>query len=389
MKVLSLFAGAGGLDIGFEATGAFETVLAIDFAGYCTATLEGNKSRRHEIRLEQIAPWLRPPPGFAGQSVLLNTASVIRRDLSTASADDIRQLYSGVIDGVIGGPPCQPFSTRSRNRNLPRGLADVEGRGNLIFTFLNLVRTLEPRFFLFENVLGLDRDDLGNVLDSLLAYAKEHLPYSLHVSKVVASDYGVPQSRKRVFVVGFRQPAPYSPPPVSHGTETLFARDLRPFVTVREALASLSPPSRGGSVSNHELRKHSPETVRRFATIPPGKEDPIRKKPRLHPERPAPAVFSGSVDGGGLSDIHPWEDRALTPRETARLQGFPDCWEFVSNRVGEVYKLVANAVPPALAAAFARQIAIALVDDTGVEGYPAPSAGSTRSGCGASRRAGP
>ena len=98
----------------------------------------------------------------------------------------------------------------------------------------------------------------------------------------------------------------------------------------------------------------------RFAEVAPGKQDPVRKKIRLHPDRPCPTLFSGSDTGGGLADIHPWENRARTPRECARLQGFPDFWEFASNRSGEVYKLVANAVPPPLAAAFAIQLAAAL-----------------------------
>jgi DNA (cytosine-5)-methyltransferase 1 len=366
LKVASLFAGAGGLDIGFEATGAFETVLAIDWADYCTDTLERNRARKCRLGLADIAPWLVPHTAYEASALVLENAIIAQRDLALTSADDIRRLYAGELDGIVGGPPCQSFSTRARNRHLPRGLDDVHGRGNLVFTFFDLIRDLRPRFFLFENVLGLERDDIGNVFETLLSYGRQHLPYHLHVSRVDASDFGVAQARRRIVIVGFRDEAGYSPPTPTHGTTTLFdSSPLLPRRTVRDAFAGL-PQAGTGQLTNHEPRKHSQEVIERFATIAPGKEDPVRKKPRLHPLRPAPAVFSGSVDGGGLSDIHPWENRATTPRECARLQGFPDSWEFVSTRVGEVYKLVANAVPAPMAAAFALRIAMALVP------HPAP-----------------
>ena len=360
--MVSLFAGAGGIDIGFESTGLFDTVVAADWAEYSIDTLKLNKSKALKMCLSETAPWLltnmTAHSGSKISTILENTA-ILHADLSNNGATEIRKLYSGPIDLVAGGPPCQAFSVR--NRRTDRGLLDEKGRGNLIFSFMEIVAELRPRAFLFENVMGLERSEHGNLPEQLMLYAREKLGYKVTLSKVVASDYGLPQDRRRIIIVGTEPDLIYTPPAPTHGGSDLFDLTPRhPLVTVRDALRGLPEPGNEMGPANHKAPKHTDEMKARFAEVGPGKQDPVRKKIRLHPDRPCPAIFSGSDTGGGLADIHPWENRALTPRECARLQGFPDDWEFSSNRSGEVYKLVANAVPPLLAAAFALQLAKAL-----------------------------
>jgi len=359
INVVSLFSGAGGLDIGFESTGHFSTVLAIDWSDYCIATLEKNKQLHHMISDLPIKPWESEFPKKEPSIVLLENTIIKKMDLSIVSKTEIQDLFPGPIDVVMGGPPCQAFSVR--NRKEKRGLLDEAGRGNLIFSFMELVGDLNPKVFLFENVMGLDRDEHGNLVEKLQKYAAEELGYSVTTTKVVASDFGVPQDRRRIIIVGVKRGIHFTPPEPTHGQSSLFDLGSRsPLVTVRDALAGLPEPNLDSGIPNHKAPRHSEEMILRFGSVPPGKQDPIRKKIRLHPDRPCPSIFSGSDTGGGLADIHPFQNRALTPRECARLQGFPDYWVLESNRTGEMYKLVANAVPPLLGRAFANQIYLAL-----------------------------
>jgi DNA (cytosine-5)-methyltransferase 1 len=355
-RVVSLFSGVGGLDIGFESTGAFEVALSVDWSDYCVKTLEGNKAKRHKIKAGSVAPWLEELPRRPKAVTLLKNTVISQGDLSEASGDDLRKLYAGPIDVVMGGPPCQPFSVRNRMRD--RGLLDKQGRGNLVFSFMRLVGELKPRTFLFENVMGLERDEHGDLIEQLVTYAEKELGYKTVTNKIVASGYGVPQDRRRILIIGTQVGLLYMPPKETHGQKNLWdTGDRLPSVTVGEALAGLPSPGSEHAPPNHKAPKHTEEMIKRFATVAPGKQDPVRKKIRLHPNYPCPAIFSGSDTGGGLADLHPTENRALTPRECARLQGIPDYWELFSNRTGEMYKMVANAVPPPLGAAFAVSLA--------------------------------
>ena len=361
--MVSLFSGAGGIDIGFEATGLFRTVVAADWADYCIDTLKKNQSLRHSVRLAEIAPWLCSQMEHfeiaAEKNILLEGTEIIKADLAEGGAEALRAVYSGPVDLIAGGPPCQAFSVRNRKAN--RGLLDESGRGNLIFSFMDIVGHIKPKAFLFENVMGLDRSEYGNLVKDLMDYAEKNLGYDVSLSAVVASDYGLPQDRRRIIIVGTAPGINFQPPFATHGMTELFDNKPKlPFATVRSALEGLPEPSDNSYLANHKAPKHTADMMERFAKVAPGKQDPIRKKIRLHPDKPCPAIFSGSDTGGGLADIHPWENRALTPRECARLQGFPDYWELCSKRSGEVYKLVANAVPPPLSAAFAVQVARSL-----------------------------
>ena len=362
LNLVSLFAGAGGIDIGFEASGLFGTVIAADWADYAVNTLEANKKMAHRIGLASLAPWLlesNPNNNYSESNVILEDAAIVKLDLSEGAGPILKSLYSGSIDVVVGGPPCQAFSVR--NRRADKGLMDEQGRGNLIFSFMELVKDLKPKAFVFENVMGLDRSEHGNLVEKIVAFARDELGYRVTIVKVVASDFGLPQDRRRIIIVGTEQHVEFFPPAPTHGVEDLFdAKRRLPFVTVRDALQGLPDPGTDGAPANHTAPNHSDQMRARFAEVVPGKQDPVRKKIRLHPDRPCPTLFSGSDTGGGLADIHPWENRALTPRECARLQGFPDFWELCSNRSGEVYKLVANAVPPPLAAAIAVQLSLAI-----------------------------
>ena len=223
LTLVSLFAGAGGLDIGFESTGDFTTVVAADWAGYSIKTLETNKEKGHVLGLGSIAPWLSKAEYSSRHSKplpLLGEAAIVRADLSEGSAAELGRIYGGPVDVVVGGPPCQAFSVR--NRRADRGLMDVDGRGNLIFSFMEIVRDLRPRAFLFENVMGLDRSEHGNLVEKLVTFAREQLGYRVTISKVVASDFGLPQDRRRIVIVGTEPRLTFSPPQPTHGRPDLF-----------------------------------------------------------------------------------------------------------------------------------------------------------------------
>ena len=115
LTLVSLFAGAGGVDIGFEATGFFKTVVAADWADYSIDTLKTNQSKFHRLNLDDIAPWLSGDSrasSIAKKHSLLKDTAILQADLSSDGASKIRHLYGGPVDLVAGGPPCQP--TRSR-----------------------------------------------------------------------------------------------------------------------------------------------------------------------------------------------------------------------------------------------------------------------------------
>lgn len=251
--------------------------------------------------------------------------------------------------GIIGGPPCQSFSILGS-----RG-ATQDPRGALVYDYMNIIRELKPEFFLFENVPGLKSVNGGKDWQEILATFSERTKFNIYESQLNSVKFGAPQKRERVFIIGFRDHSlKFEWPSPTHSIDNYLAEDgLQPAVTVAEAFRNLS------GTTNHDKRVHGERVTSRYATIKPGSRDKVDHTDRIEMEKPSGTVLVGSGGGGGRPFIHPTEHRHITVREAARLQSFPDWWEF-SGGTTKQYRQVGNAVPPLMAKAIARQIMKAL-----------------------------
>jgi DNA (cytosine-5)-methyltransferase 1 len=332
-KVISLFTGAGGLDLGFEAAG-FEVVLAADIMPEACATLKKAKSKRKVFG----------PPNESG--------SIFDIDLPTIKS--VAGLSPGELDVMIGGPPCQPFSVAAAQRflktdiNFKRKGFDCGEKGQLIFAYVDLIISLMPKAFLIENVPGILSIDGGESIKYLLS-SLEEAGYTISTPMVLdAKDFGVPQNRKRAFIIGSRDGHLLPPPEQTHSEfGGLFTAQHR---GVAEALWNFDY-----SLPNSDIRDHAPASIRRYKKLHFGQRDHLGRVDRLDPHLPSKTVIAGGTAGGGRSHLHPFQARTLSARECARLQTFPDDYIFIGKN-GRQFTQVGNAVPPLLAEVLARQM---------------------------------
>lgn len=360
-SVVSLFSGAMGLDLGLEATGRFRTLAVVEkVPAFCNT-----------IRLNRDAG-----------RVASRDLRVIEGDISSVDPRDLLNqldLKPGELDLLVGGPPCQSFSTAGR-----RGTVQ-DPRGTLLWQFLRFVEVMQPKLFLMENVRGLmssalrhrrieDRPERGG---SPLTQDEQpgsvvrrfvsdlHGKYRLDVFEVNAVNYGAPQLRERVLFVGNRFgrvvnfPAPtHGPSPVEDSPLSLdLFPALQPFRTLRDAIGDLREEN--PVIMDFSERKKSflalvpeggnwralPEAVAqesmgRAFFAKGGRSGWWR---RLTYDLPAPTVVT-MPNHASTALCHPIETRALTLRECARIQEFPDEWEFTGSPA-ERYAQVGNAVP--------------------------------------------
>lgn len=337
IKVVSLFTGGGGLDLGLEAAG-FHTIFATDIDEHSCITLKSNKERCANLNKD-----------------ILKDAVIMQKDIKELSSNFILDqlgLVVGELDLLAGGPPCQAFSVfgKRKGKEDPRGL--------LAYEYLRLLSDLEPKAFFFENVYGLLTIDGGSVFEELcekLSKPKNGLNYTLSVFRLNAADYGVPQFRDRVFIIGSREGKSIKEiPPICSGSKSENNESLMPYRTVADGLRSLPPM--GEMLANHVGRKHSDRIIERYASLKFGERDPKTRINKLDPNRPSFTIIVGSDKGGGKGHVHPYEPREVTPRESARMQTFPDWWEF-SGTSRHPIRQVGNAVPPLLSALIGREIA--------------------------------
>lgn len=305
---ISLFSGGGGLDLGAYLAG-FRTLLASDIMPKFVATIHHNM----------------PHTGiFAGDAMLL-------------SADDIRQRANlGVhdLDLMIAGPPCQSFSILGKRKSLD------DPRGQLSFKYFQFIHDLSPKAFLFENVPGLLTVNQGTDFATLWNYMQETTGYTLFRRICNASDYGIPQYRSRVFIIGFR--------PDIHCDDFHFPERFSGDVDLPQQVPSKWALEEIENLPNHVIRRHGEVVKERYRLTPPGTRCKTDHTDRMHPDVPAGTVLVGSSAGGGRPHIHPFEPRVITVREAARLQGFPDWYVFCGSTT-EQYRQVGNAVPPLMA----------------------------------------
>jgi len=337
---VSLFSGAGGLDLGLEQAG-WECVYASDLDGEAVASLRANQGR-----------------SVAEGVSFLGSAWVEQRDVCDLKAETVEQLTGGRstrIELLAGGPPCQAWSSAG----LQLGFDDARGR--VAREFVRLAGELSPRWLLMENVRGLltargpagvPGEALDYLRSSLLA-----LGYQTAVQLLNAADYGVPQRRVRLFVVGFRPGDEPHFPTQTHARLASGSFGLeRPWVTLGDALGSLGPVEEAEVIRPPELLRARLEALPAGRGLKsPGKPEATR--PGGHwgytqgsfvadPLLPARTV-TASAQQDWVRDER-WGLRRLTPRECAALQTFPPGWE-LPTRAATAYRLIGNAVPPRLA----------------------------------------
>ncbi|MEW5930374.1 MAG: DNA cytosine methyltransferase [Gemmatimonadota bacterium] len=320
-----LFAGGGGLYLGFASAG-YQPVFASDIWAPAAETFAEN------------SPHVRFHLG----------------DARTFTPTLLEELTGGRrVDVVVGGPPCQGFST----------LGDqIQGdpRNALFSAFARVVRWLEPKCVLVENTSYI-RSQYAGVYEREVCAALGALGYHVFVNTLNAADYGAPQVRKRAFFFASRLETAFAWPAPTHGSDP----GLEQYRTVGETIMDIADVSASADLPNHTALNHSETVLARYRLIPEGGRLPppqelppeIRRRnfgntyKRLHRGKPSLTL----VPGNNAFPIHPVEDRSLTPREAARLQGFPDDYRFWGSRL-EQCKLVGNAVPVQLSYGLAAAI---------------------------------
>lgn len=348
--LIDLFSGAGGLSLGFHLSGRFQVLAGVDNDSWALKTFYAN----HAVAADRFT---QP------QDIYDLTGEELLSALGTSH-----------VDVLIGGPPCQGFSVAGK-----RELGD--DRNQLVWEFLRLVADLNPTAFVMENVPGLllAKTESGAKVTEVLRARFERLGYASVWWKLNAVNYGVPQKRKRTFLVGLLDGALLTTPaPTSATTNDLIYSDS-PALTVADAFSDLPAPIRDdpqpynddgrtsyqsylreGSTAlhNHTPTAHKPNTVQRLRAQVPGT--------RLYPtwnhswyklvlSEPALTV----KENHRAPFVHPTEPRVISPRECARLQSFPDRFVFYGTKTAQL-KQIGNAVPPLLAKAIAQRVATAL-----------------------------
>lgn len=351
-SLLSLYTGAGGLDLGFEAAG-FETRAAVEMDPEAVATLRRNR------------PW-----------------PVIDRDIHAVSSEELLRragLAVGEADALIGGPPCQPFS-KAGFWSSGDTLRLDDPRAATIAAYLRVLRETLPRTFLLENVPGLAFRSKSEGLDLILAAIRKinqdcGTGYTMAVAKLNAADFGVPQLRERVFVIGSRDgrqldfPRPTHARPDGNGTTPA---GTKPYATAWDALGDLEQEGDG----DPELRLKS-KWADLLPSIPEGGNYlwhterggglPLfgwRRRYWSFLLKLAKALPSWTIPaqpGPAIGPFH-WQNRRLSARELCRLQTVPDGYE-VLGRVASVQRQLGNAVPSGLAEVLARAMRLQLLDD--------------------------
>jgi len=333
IKTVSLFSGGGGLDIGFVNAG-YDIIWANDINRDATICYAHNIG--HHIVCKDI--------------------------------NDIANNEIPVCDVIIGGPPCQSFSLAG-NRHCD------DARGNLVWRYLDILRTHRPKAFLFENVVGLlsAKNKNGDKILLQLTEAFEQAGYTISCKTINAAAYGVPQLRKRVIIVGLRGTCQFEFPTETHNAEGNCG--LRRFTSTAEAIGDL-PLYADTPGFDHTMPQMSALDRYIVAHVKPGgnyndipdevPSERIRRLKRdgghttcygrLLPDRPAYTINTYFNRPNVGCNIHYAYDRLLTIREAMRLQTFPDTYRLVCRSKTSKHLIVGNAVPPVLAEILARQL---------------------------------
>ena len=324
MRLISLFSGCGGLDLGFERAG-FEIPIANEFDRSIWQTFRRN---------------------HPNTTLLTNDIRQLRAD---ALPDD--------IDGIIGGPPCQSWSEAGAQR----GINDA--RGQLFFDYIRILDAKQPKFFLAENVSGMLTNRHSEAVRNILELFRQ-CGYDVSISLVNAKNFGVAQERKRVFYVGFRRDL---------NIDWQFPRgstvDDSKKLTLRDVIWNLqftAVPTAAGNIHNDRAINCNEYFTGGFSTIFMSRNrvkawdeqaftvQAGGRHCQLHPQAPKMEFVSQNVRRFVDGSEHLY--RRMTVREIARIQGFPDDFQFIYSNVNDAYKMIGNAVPVPLAHEIAEAI---------------------------------
>lgn len=345
LNIIDLFSGVGGLSLGFEQMG-FKVAIANE---YDESIANAYKENRPDTKM-------------------------IVEDIKVLPIHDTFGQYTNKVDVVVGGPPCQGYSQKGKRKSIN------DPRNFLFRYYVDVVKEVSPKYFVMENVPNLLTAEKGLFKKELISLFME-LGYAINAQVLCAADYGVPQNRQRAFIIGKKD----SKEPVEMPTKLAIKTTVWDAISDLAYLQSgegtlisdykLEPQSdyqkilRVGSdkVYNHIATKHSSIALERLSMIPPkgGKEF-------LPPEHLTKSIYSGTWERMDADDVsvtittrfdtpssgkftHPYLNRAITVREAARIQSFPDRFHFVGTKSSQM-KQVGNAVPPMLAQAVARAI---------------------------------
>lgn len=353
-SIIDLFAGVGGLSYGFSKLPQFNIIAA------------------NEIEKDiSIAYKLNHPD-----------VNMLNCDINSLTEDVLEEALNGKkIDIVVGGPPCQSYSTLGKRQ--------MDDRANLFMQYKRVLKILQPKAFVFENVVGILSMDKGNLFKQVQAEF-EDLGYNLQYRVLDAVNFGVPQHRERVILVGFKGDNNFVYPEPTHG------EGLKPYVTLKDAIGDLPVLKSGEKKTNyaseatneflefvrnntsdiveeHSAPKNGAHLVRIMEALKDGQSkddlpEDIRPKSgygntyaKLWWEKPSTTITRNFACPSSSRCIHPRDSRAMSIREGARLQSFPDDYKFYGAD-GMKRLEIGNAVPPLLSMAIAKQMLDALIE---------------------------
>lgn len=332
MNIISLFSGCGGLDLGFEKAG-FNITVANEFDKTIYPTFKANHPNTH----------------------------LIEGDIRKIKKEDISEFINNEIDGIIGGPPCQSWSEAGSLR----GINDT--RGQLFFDYIRILKDFRPKFFLAENVSGMLANRHSEAVKNIISMF-EDAGYNVTLNLVNAKDYKTAQERKRVFYIGFRKDLD-----INFQFPMGSTKDDELKITLRDIIWDIKDTA----VPALEKNKHNPNAVNNHEYFT-GAYSPIYmsrnrvkawdeqaftiqasgRQCQIHPSAPKMTFLSKNKREfvKGKEDLY----RRLSVREIARIQGFPDTFQFIYDNVDVAYKMIGNAVPVNLAYEIAVSIKLAL-----------------------------
>lgn len=347
-NIIDLFAGVGGLSYGFSVLPQFNIIAA------------------NEIEKDISAAYTLNHPNV----------KMLNCDICDLTEDGLHKVLDGrKIDLVVGGPPCQSYSTLGKRRN--------DERANLFMQYKRILGILQPRAFVFENVTGMLSMNKGQLFRRIQTEFEE-LGYDLKHEILDAVDFGVPQHRERVILVGTKGKNRFVYPTPTHGD------GLKPYVTLKDAIGDLPQLSSGEKkdyysagitndflafvrnenetvVQEHSAPKNGEHMIKIMKTLKEGQSkddlpEDIRPKSgygntyaKLWWNKPSTTITRNFACPSSSRCIHPRDSRAMSIREGARLQSFPDDYQFYGSD-GMKRLEIGNAVPPLLSMAIARQM---------------------------------
>lgn len=340
LRAVDLFSGAGGLSLGLRRAG-FKVIGAVEADPLAAATYKANHKG----------------------------AYVFERDINTLTPETLKRrlkLKKGDLDLLAGCPPCQSFS-RLKTKNGGKTVRDKHTK-DLVLVFLEFVRTLLPKAVMMENVPGLAKDKRTKAFVRVL----KELGYNVHYSVLNASDYGVPQRRKRMILIGCRL------------ADVTLAEPSEKYRSVRDAIGKLEHPRKSGDPLHNYTVARAEHVADIIRLIPQdgGSRGDLPKAHHLECHKntrgfhdvygrmrwadPSPTITGGCINPSKGRFLHPRQNRAITLREAALLQGFPKSYRFsMAQGRYPAAQMIGNAFPPAFAYPHAKKIKSALTTQQG------------------------